>query len=223
MFKAIGYKEWLKIRGATFGITIAFVLVFINTALTLSYIMRTGDPNLYWNNLIFRMSLYYSLLKYLPLLAGIVISFFQFFPEISENRLKLTLHLPFNEKSIILNMVAFGTATLVAIFLLIIFLFTVLILYFFPVEFLLSFLITTAPWFLAGLTIYWLASAIFVEPIWLFRRLFLILISVAYISLLYASKGYNNFEVSIIWFSLISLFLSISILISTARFKKGVI
>ncbi len=223
MFKAIGYKEWLKIRWAALGIIIAFILVFINTALTLSYIVRTSDPNLYWNNLIFRMSLYYSLLKYLPLLAGIIISFFQFFPEISENRLKLALHLPLNEKSIILNMVAFGTTTLLAIFLFIILLFTLMILYFFPVEFLYSFLITTAPWFLAGLTIYWLASSIFVEPMWLFRRLFLILISIAYISLLYASKGYNNFEVSIHWFFLISIFLSVSILISTARFKKGVI
>ncbi len=223
MFKAIGYKEWMKIRGAILITAIAFLLVFINTALTLSYVMRTGEPNLYWNNLIFRMSLYYSLLEYLPLIAGIVLAFTQFFPEISENRLKLTLHLPLNEKSIILNMVAFGTMVLIAVFLFTIFLFTLLILHFFPVEFLYSFLLTTAPWFLAGVTVYWFSAAIFVEPIWLYRRIFLIIITLAYIMLLYAPKGYNNFAVSIHWFSLLSLSISISILISTARFKKGVI
>ena len=223
MFKALGYKEWMKVRGAVLIIAIAFLLVFINTALTLSYIMRTGDPNLYWNNLIFRMSLYYSLLKYLPLIAGIIIAFTQFFPEISENRLKLTLHLPLNEKTIILDMVAYGTLMLVVLFLFTIFLFATIILYFFPIEFLYSFLITTAPWFLAGLTVYWLSAAIFVEPIWLYRRVFLIVITLAYIMLLYAQKGYNNFAVSIHWFTLLSASLSISILVSTVRFKKGVI
>ncbi len=223
MFKALGYKEWMKIRGAVLIAAITFLLVFINTALSLSYIMRTGEPNLYWNNLIFRMSLYYSFLEYLPLIAGIIIAFTQYFPEISENRLKLTLHLPLNEKSIVLNMIAFGTLVLLALFLFTIFLFALLILHFFPKEFLYSFLITTAPWFLAGLTVYWLGAAIFIEPIWLYRRIFLIVITLAYIMLLYAPKGYNNYAVSIHWFAILSLSLSVSALISTARFKKGVI
>jgi len=102
MFKSLIFKEWLKIRWASAAVFLVFLLmlgyIYINTA----YYMRFIEPTGMWYNVVIRGMIFYGgLYIYLPLFAGILIGITQFVPEIIANRLKLTLHLPMKENTIL--------------------------------------------------------------------------------------------------------------------------
>lgn len=61
------------------------------------------DAETYWNNILQQRAIYFTVLKFIPLLIGLLISVAQFVPEIVEKRIKLTLHLPTNEETIVLK------------------------------------------------------------------------------------------------------------------------
>ena len=107
MIQAIIYKEWLKLRWPVLIMTGIFILLIVKIALSVAYGMRFYEPNTFWNEVIMRGYQFYTDIKYVPVLAGIVIAAAQYFPEISANRLKLTLHLPLNENKILISIFMF--------------------------------------------------------------------------------------------------------------------
>ena len=221
MIKALYYKEWLKIRWAFFSITGVFILDLIKIALNISYNIRFMEANNYWYQITILGSLFYLDLNYLPIAAGIVLAAFQFAPEISADRLKLTLHLPLHENTILLSMISAGLLALSLIFITTYILFILIMLNFFPAQIIYSALLTSLPWFLAGFTGYMAASMIFLEPIWL-KRAILILLSASYVDLLLYKSVYNQYEPSILIFALITLFFITAIFYPALRFRKGV-
>lgn len=223
MFKAFIFKEWLKIRWACLAMLAVFVLMLINIVLNVAYNMRFSEPTSYWYNLMFNGRLFYSgVFIYVPALAGIVLALTQFIPEVSASRLKLTLHLPMKENSILLNMAAIGTTALALIYIFTYIFLSSITLIYFPVEMLWSVWLTSIPWFITGFTLYWATGMILIESSWI-KRLFLIIISLCFAATLFYLRGYNLYEPSIHLFFLISLFFSISILVSAHRFRKGVV
>lgn len=221
MVKALFYKEWLKIRWAFLIIGAVFILDLIKIALNISYGIRFMEANNYWYQITIMGSIFYMDLNILPVFAGIVIAAFQYAPEISADRLKLTLHLPLPENRILLSMVSGGLLALILIFLVAYILLIIIILYFFPVQILQSALLTTLPWFLAGFTVYLATSTIFLEPIW-FKRVILILISISYVDMLLFKSIYNQYEYSIWAFIVITLLFITTIFYPALRFRKGV-
>ena len=133
-------------------------------------------------------------LQYLPMLLGILLALTQFVPEMSQTRLKLTLHLPFPERRMILLMEGIGAGALTLLLLLqgaILwgYLATVL-----PPELTARILLTSLPWALAGLTLYLLTAWICLEPTWR-RRIVNILIAAAIGRLFFLSdlpEAYNG-------------------------------
>ncbi|EHO43119.1 hypothetical protein [Caldithrix abyssi] len=221
MVKALFYKEWLKVRSAVFILAGLFIVLVIKIALEISYNIRFLDANKFWYQVIILGDFYFDDLKFFPLLIGLVIAFAQYMPEINANRLKLTLHLPLKENSILLFMVGFGTLAFFAVNLLGMGLFSIVTARIFPWEFLFNVWITIAPWVLAGFTIYWAAAAIFVEPIWL-KRIVLIIFSFGYLFFLFYTSAYSMYKYSLPWFIITSLFFSVIILYTGQRFRRGV-
>ena len=115
MLKALIYKEWLKIRWAALITLAVFLLVLVKMTLYMSYTIRIVGANSFWNDVFIRGLLYFDDLLYIPVVTGIVIAAFQFFPEITENRLKLTLHLPMRENSILMHMAIMGASVVLSI------------------------------------------------------------------------------------------------------------
>lgn len=183
--------------------------------------MKFSEATSYWYYVIFRGLKFYLQFKYIPFLAGLVVALTQFIPEINMKRLKLTLHLPMRENNILVQMMSVGIVSLILLFALAILILSVITLNFFPVEMLQSVLITTIPWFLAGLVAYFAVSMIILEPLWS-RRILLILISYGFISCLFKSYWYNLYSNSLLMFIVLGLFFSTSILLSAHRFRKGV-
>ena len=221
MVKALFYKEWLKTRWAFLIISVVFIIDIIKIALNISYGIRFMDANSYWYSITILGSILYHDLNYLPVLAGIVIGAFQFTPEISADRLKLTLHLPMNENGILLSMVSNGLLALIITFSLTYLLLISVVLYFFPLQILQSVIITTLPWFLAGFAGYLATCMIFLEPTWL-KRVLLILFSAGYLDMLLSNTIYNQYAHSIWIFILITLLFITAIFYPALRFRKGV-
>ncbi len=221
MIKALFYKEWLKIRSATFILALIYIVIILKISLESSYQIRFLNANMYWYKIIILGNIFFSDLKFYPALMGLVIAFTQYMPEINASRLKLTLHLPLKENVILISMVGFGSLILLGLNILGLGLFSLITITIFPWEFLLNAWITLCPWLLAGFTMYWAAAAIFVEPIWL-KRIFLIIFSVGYLSFYYYSEIYSQYEQSLLWFLIIALFFSIMILYTGQRFRRGV-
>lgn len=221
MFKAIIFKEWLKIRWATFFLAVIALFLLLNILLNVSHDMKFMEARVYWYNVVFRQRLFYHGLMYLPVLSGIILALAQFMPEMSANRLKLTFHLPVKENNVLLQMLSVGFVSLISLFVITLLLLIIIVQIYFPKEVLWSVLMTSAPWFLAGITAYFAVSMLVTEPLWR-KRILLILIVYGYLDTLFYLFGYNLYERSLPEFTVLSLLFSISILYSGYRFRKGV-
>lgn len=221
MTKALLYKEWLKIRWAALIMLGISLLVIIKIALNIAYGIRFYEANAYWYEVIIRGFLFYEDLMYVPLLAGTVIGIAQYFPEMVDKRLKLTLHLPLPENFIFLYMVFIGTLALIVLFTISQAIVSMITINYFPVQVLRSVWLTTFTWYLGGFVGYWAAAMIFVEPVWL-KRILLIMISYSLYSTLIYGKDINQYQYSWHWFLILSLTLSIASLYTGNRFRKGV-
>lgn len=224
MINSILYKEWLKIRWAYLIMFGVFLLVLAKIGLQVAYDIRQMDANGYWYNVVIRQMVFYSWLLYIPVLSGIVTGSVQFTPEIGDKRLKLTLHLPMNESKILLTMTSIGFVLLAIQYLVVYLILSVIVLHFFPVQILSSVLITSLPWFLAGLIAYLATTMIFTEPVWV-QRVLLIIVSWFFVNtyLIFSARGgYEIYSHSMPWFIVLSLFYIISILTPAQRFRRGV-
>ena len=188
----------------------------------MSYAIRIMGAHNFWYDIFIRGLLFFDDFLYIPVLTGVVIAAFQFFPEITENRLKLTLHLPIRENSILMHMATMGAITVLIITTISVLVLSTITLIYFPPSVLQSVLLTTFPWVVAGFIGYFSTITIFVEPIW-FKRVFFILVSYLLISVLLEPTNFNVFTYTLIPFFLIALLFSISVLFSGHRFRKGVL
>ena len=69
-----------------------------------------------WVVMVQKDAIFIDLLQFVPLLTGILLAAVQFFPEMQRKCLKLTLHLPYSQKKMVLAMLAFGVLALFTCF-----------------------------------------------------------------------------------------------------------
>ncbi|MGD8779708.1 MAG: hypothetical protein PVH88_12185 [Ignavibacteria bacterium] len=221
MLQAVIFKEWLKIRWVFAGMLLISFLVTINIFFDVSNVLKVYSANLLLSKLIYYEVLYYDDITYLPLLIGILIGVFQFFPEVNQKRLKLTFHLPVKESKMLFQMVGVGFIALIMIFIFDAIMLSIISLHFFPVEIFQSMIITIIPWFLAGCVGYFLMVMLFVEPAW-YKRVVLTLAGIGLLFLFYSAKGYAKYENSWWIFAVITLLFASVIYISAYNFKRGI-
>lgn len=150
MIKAIFYKEWIKMRwfclvAALFlaGFT-AYALLRVQRVITFK-----GAAHI-WEVMLEKEVVFIDILQYLPVLLGVLLALVQFIPEMTHKRLKLTLHLPFPQRKMILLMMSVGLAALAVLSAVQAF---VLWCYFHTLlapELVSRILLTSLPWYLAG-------------------------------------------------------------------------
>nr|WP_321485792.1 hypothetical protein [uncultured Draconibacterium sp.] len=222
MWKSILYKEWLKIRWFAIIYAALGVLVVGNIFLKVQHDFEFSEAANYWYSILFHGNRFYeySLFKFVPLLGALAIALAQYFPETVNKRIKLTFHLPVNENKALLVMVLFGAFCLFAIAAIQVLLFTGLSLLYFPAEIIQSALISVAPWFLCGFAVYFLSALIVLEPVWKYRFLYL-LVAVTFVPIYLqsaASRAYSPALPLLIFFAVL---LSVALLFSGYRFRKG--
>jgi hypothetical protein len=218
--KALLYKEWIKLRWLWLGALTLCLAALAYLAIDLRHILKVNAAIDVWLYIVQRKHLYYQILKYLPLLIGAVTSLAQFIPEMTKNRFRLGFHLPLPEKRFLLTMSSIGIlSNLLLDFILIAGLWVIGTL-FFPSEIVSSSIQTSLPWLLAGLTAYFAAAIIIVEPTW-HLRIYLTIASSAFIMLFYKEYGYNEYQASLWRYALVTGLFWLAILFPGYRLRRG--
>ena len=160
MYKALAYKEWLKIRWFAIGALGMEVLALIYIFANLRAILEFNNVVMLWTSIVYKNYMFFNQIKYLPLAVGVTISVAQYLPEVLDKKLKLTLHLPMDESKVLLFLNLFGTIVLSILF---IFIITALMIgssIVFPSEITSAAFLSLLPWFLAGYMGYFFANFI---------------------------------------------------------------
>ena len=220
MIKAIFYKEWIKMRW--FGLVAALFLAGF-TAYALLRVQRVitfkGAAHI-WEVMLEKEVVFIDILQYLPVLLGVLLALVQFIPEMTHKRLKLTLHLPFPQRKMILLMMGVGLAALAVLSAVQAF---VLWCYFHTLlapELVSRILLTSLPWYLAGLALYPLAAWVCLEPTWR-RRVADILVAVGVCRLFFLSETPQAYDGMLPWLLALLLCVLFFPLLSVYRFKQG--
>ena len=221
MTQAIFYKEWIKTYRISFILLLAFLCSIAYTYINTAQAFRvTGAINV-WEGIITKDTQIMPEIKWLPILAGILLALTQYVPEMQNKRLKLTLHLPLSETKLVSTMLVFGTIVLLVLYTLAYIALLSGLSSYYPQEFIYSAWISSLPWFIAGLMSYLLAAWICLEPMWK-QRILNALFSVCILSFLYISEKQGVYA-PFIPYLLGSLVIIFSFpFYAVARFKEGV-
>ncbi|MDE7443563.1 MAG: hypothetical protein K2M65_05315 [Muribaculaceae bacterium] len=220
MEKAILLKEWIKTRRVfamalmLTGAMTAYVILMMNRLIELK-----GIDHL-WLIMLLKDNSFIDLLKYLPLTIGLAIGIAQMVPEMSQKRLKLTLHLPYPQLRLIALMLVSGLMELFVIYLLQVMALWIYDMTILPPELVGRVLLTTVPWYMAGFSAYLFSTAVCLEGTWHMRTIIILLgLAVSLIFFLQpALEAYNG----MIWIMLAFVcLLTILSFGSVMRFKEG--
>ena len=185
-----------------------------------SYTIAIQGIDHLWVVMVQKDAIFIDLLQFVPLLIGILLAAVQFFPEMQRKCLKLTLHLPYSQKKMVMSMLAYGVLALVTCFAMSFIMMGVYLPQHFTSELVQRVLLSAAPWFFAGFAGYLLVSWICLEPTW--KRRVLNLIIAALIFRVYflapGAEAYNSFLPCLTLYTLLAASLS---WISVVRFKAG--
>lgn len=220
MIKAILYKEWIKTRRVFLLLLVLGIILAVYAVLGVRRIEATKGVEHVWMIMLLKDQTFMDVLKYFPLLAGIVAGIAQMVPEMSHKRLKLTLHLPFPQARMFAIMLGMGLAQLLLIFVIqtgvtIGYYSTIL-----PSELMSRVLLTMLPWMLCGLNAYLFVAAVCIEGERK-MRVILGLIGIATLALYFKQtvpEAYNGFLPMLTIGTLLCISL---VYYSLIRFKEG--
>lgn len=220
MEKAIIFKEWIKTR-MVFAISLVLaVSVALYAVLMMNRLIELKGAEHLWLIMLLKDNTFVDIIKYVPLVIGLAVGVAQMAPEMSQKRLKLTLHLPYPQGRLIALMLLSGLCELFVIYFLQAAIIATYDFSILPVELVERVMLTTLPWYFAGFTAYLFVTAICLEGTWR-RRIVLSLLAIAVLMMYFlqtAFEAYNGMMFIIIIATLLLTVLSFG---SIIRFKEG--
>ncbi len=161
---AVFYKESIKTRTMMIGIFIANMAVMAWNFLTLRRLYMLDHSEVVWFRTINLGQIPYQDLMFIPIISAIVFCIFQFLQEMRDGRIRIALHAPCDSALVVLWHALFGV-----VFLTILFACDALILYlsisnYYTAEVANASLLTTLPWFIAGIYGYFGGAFVLLEP-----------------------------------------------------------
>lgn len=220
MEKALLMKEWLKTRKVFLVSIILAVAVTGYAVLMMNRLIELKGVEHLWLIMLLKDNSFVDIIKYIPLVIGIAIAVAQMVPEMTQKRLKLTLHLPYPQRRLVSLMLLTGMTELLIIYIIQIGILAVYDSTILPCELVCRVLLTTLPWFFAGFTAYLFTTAICLEGTWK-MRVVLGLLCVASLMIYFlqpALEAYNGMIIIMIVFTFLLTLLSFG---SVIRFKEG--
>lgn len=218
--KHLLYKEWIKTRWyAAVGLAGSLILSVYACIDAVSMLHDMGGTFFYSTLLTGNIALM-TQLKYLPLAIALLIGLPQFLPEITNKRIRLTLHLPVGSTAVVYTMVLYGLAVFCCTLLPALLITTATLAACFPAEVVVATLQTLLPWLLGGMTAYFFTAMIAFEPVWKFRFGYIL---IAYFTLrfFYLGYGVGNAVTAYPLLLVITLVSSLAVIYTSHRFNKG--
>lgn len=220
MIKAIFYKEWIKTRWYWL-LALLLSTGFAGYAmLRVARVYSMKGAEHLWIVMIQRDAIFVDLLQFVPLFVGLAFALVQFVPEMHHKSFKLTLHLPIRATRAVAAMLSFGSVLLIATFALSLMLMWGYLQSVLAPELWQHIILSTLPWYLAGLAAYLLTAWISLEPTWKHRVIngviALLLLRIYFMSP--APESYNSFLPLL---AVVTLSYSLLSMLSLTRFRDG--
>jgi hypothetical protein len=220
MWKSVIYKEWIKTRWFVILYAVLGLSFIAYLFLNVQRDFKFNDANNYWYTIMFMGVSYFGSLKFVPVVGALAISVAQYFPETVSKRIKLTFHLPINENRALLMMMLYGTFCLVVCYFIQLAVFLGLSFIYFPSDIIVPALASITPWFLAGFATYYLSALIVLEPVWIYRLAYII-VAGTFVPLYLQSASIGAYAPVNLALAFLVVIISISLLFSGYRFRKG--
>lgn len=220
MFSAFFYKEWIKLRLWWTLLAVANFAFVAYIGFRLRYVGAIYDGVVIWSNWIYKGYQFYGRYETVPLLLGLALGILQFLPEVQNHRFRLVLHLPLGEERAMAIHLVVGLLLLSLLVLPSLVLFAALGALYLPHEFQSNFLLTAAPWTLAGYAGYLFTAAALLEASWL-RRALIVLLAAAALRLCYQEPFYEGYARLLPGLAAWTVSLFALPLFSAYRYRKG--
>lgn len=220
MEKAILQKEWLKTRLAALLSLALCMSMAVYVILKINRLIALKGAGHLWMIMLLKDNTFVDAIQYTTIIAALAIGIAQMAPEMTQKRLKLTLHLPYPQMRMIGLMLAVGLGELIIIYALQCAVISVYYSTVLPSSLVARVALTTLPWYFAGLIAYLFTAAVCLEGIW-GRRVVLALLGVCAVMICYlqpAPEAYNGMLWMIICFVIVLALLPLG---SVIRFKEG--
>lgn len=221
LFSALSYKEWMKTRQILGIFLLIFAVAVVYSIIDIRHDIRIDGADNVWYRYFFQGASVAPLFRWAPALAGLAVALSQFVPEMTNKRLKLTLHLPSGETSIMACMLVYGVVCLVVLFAVAEVALVLLASAVLPSEIICSMLQQHLPWLASGIAAYGFTAWVCIEPQWK-QRVCNAVIAVAGMSVLFvslAAGAYIHFLLAMLVIMIVALLAPIY---SCARFKDGI-
>lgn len=213
------YKEWIKTRWFALVALLAGLAAVIGIVTGVIGGMR-ADAAFYLSQLLTGREQFFSLFRFVPLLAAVLIGVSQFLPEVTDKRIKLSLHLPLSPVCVVYTMVLYGVALLSAVLFCCLALFTASTALYLPGEVIAAALVTMTPWILGGMTAYFWIAMMAMEPVGKFR-FFYCVVAYLLVSIFMKKIAIGNVQTLLPVFVVLTGISSVSVLFTARRFNKG--
>ena len=220
MIKAIINKEWYKTRKMFAISLIISLMAAIYAVLRIQRLIALKGMDHLWMIVLLKDNSFADIIRLVPLLAGIAIGVAQMVPEMSQKRLKLTLHLPVDQTRLLMLMLGTGIIEILLITGVAVAVIGIYDSMVMPARLTVRILLSVLPWVVAGFASYLLTCAICLEGTWR-RRIILTLAGAAFLLTMFlepALEAYNSFLPMLI---IITVSLAILSVGSVIRFKEG--
>ncbi len=164
VLRGVFFKEYVKLR------SVWLLLLGLNAALMLClyvetrHLFRLDHAEIVWYRVMGLGQLYYGALRFVPLLTGLALACLQFLPEMRDERMRLSLHLPAGSNIVVLAHLFIGLCGLAALMGLDAAALAWVSAIYFPYEACIAALFTFLPWVIAGFTAYLGVTLAFMEP-----------------------------------------------------------
>ena len=150
LFRALSYKEWMKTR-RLIGVMLLLMAAAVGyTYIDLTHAIRLNEAVNVWYGCLFQGTSVAPWMMYLLPLAGIALGVVQYVPEMTQKRLKLTLHLPAGETQIMASMLWYGFSVILLLCLLLSLVLSAVVRLFLPSEIVGMMLQQLLPWIVSG-------------------------------------------------------------------------
>lgn len=221
MFNALFYKEWIKTRRVVLLLGVILASLIIYTFINTGQMFRVGGAVQTWASIVLKdMAVLPAVMKWFPLLVGVMLGLVQFIPEMTDKRLKLTLHLPLPESRILSAMLLYGVMVLSGLYIVTYLSLLIGFQGYYPSEIIGLMTWQILPSLLGGVVSYLFAAWICLEPVWR-QRVFNTLAAIGGLSL-FCIEAKSGAYASFIYYLVAILIIGfIFPFYSASRFKDG--
>ncbi|MBQ7608501.1 MAG: hypothetical protein IJU76_11120 [Desulfovibrionaceae bacterium] len=164
MFFAIFFKEYIKTRLGMLLLICAGACAVCWIGLGVNRLFLLDHPEIVWYRTMDLHQIPYVAYRFVPLLSAIAFCFFQFLPEMRDERMRLSLHLPCPLFFLMLAHFCYGLAYLALLFCAELGALLLILSLLYPTEAVSTAFWTMLPWCLAGIYAYLCFAWLLLEP-----------------------------------------------------------